>query len=831
MNRHAVAVGLCTCLVATAARAAEVTAYPPGEAERQYAALKHDLARRDAFAAKASQVLRPEALILASDRDPLDVVLRRTGALASHLQQLSETTELAGLKPELSALVAEAANTPVDNVKARRALFDRTLALRRRISFANPLLDFDRILFIKRHRSVYGHMCDQYYAVTAVPGGGLYVLADAFGEPQVRDVLADAVVTAGRLKGERLGGAPTDSPRPRYDGQGHCQAADSPGGAFLSPDLSFDASAVLFAYTECRGDANHVFHTDASRGHWHRGRCYHIFRVNLDGTGLVQLTDGTWNEFDPCFLPGRRIAFISERRGGYLRCGRVCPTYTLHDMAADGSDIRCLSYHETNEWQPSVTHDGRIAWTRWDYIDRSAMATHNPWITTPDGRNPRALHANYTLRSLRPDMELDIRAIPGSHRFVATGAPHHGQGFGSLVVFDPRVPEPPNEPALWRVTPDVDFPETQRGTETYGQPWPLSEDFYLAAYDPAMQVPGLDGRGHYGLYLVDSFGNKELIYRDATIGCHSPIPVRPRPVPPTLPDKSDRVADDQPAEATVTVANVYHSSRPWPPGTKIKALRIYQVLPMSVSSGVPPHDIGWRVVNDSVNIARSILGTVPVEPDGSAHFVVPARRELYFQALDEEGLAVTSMRSGVHFQPGEQASCQGCHEPRQGVPPLPSGPSLTATRREPSRPEPDVDGTSPFSYPRLVQPVLDRHCVSCHGPGGDPPRLDREIAHWRSSNWIKSVTPYYTSYLSLAPKYTFSNYPGSPMETLPGQFGARASGLYKLLVEGHYDVKLTRDEMHRITVWLDSASPFYGVYEAEGGAAQRAGQVPQPTLE
>ena len=142
-------------------------------------------------------------------------------------------------------------------------------------------------------------------------------------------------------------------------------------------------------------------------------------------------------------LPNGRVMFISERRGGFGRChGRPVPTYTLHSMQPDGSDITCLSFHDTNEWQPSVTHDGMVIYTRWDYVDRGDCIAHHPWITYPDGRDPRALHGNYpTLRGVRPDMEMDIRAIPGSQKFVATAAQHHGQAYGSLVVFDPRIPD------------------------------------------------------------------------------------------------------------------------------------------------------------------------------------------------------------------------------------------------------------------------------------------------------------------------------------------------------------------------------------------------------
>ncbi|MCP4642294.1 MAG: hypothetical protein GY851_17750, partial [bacterium] len=162
---------------------------------------------------------------------------------------------------------------------------------------------------------------------------------------------------------------------------------------------------------------------------------YHIFKVNADGTGLTQLTDGSSNDFDPCFLPNGRIVFISGRRGGYLRCGGSSPpldspTYTLHSMAGDGSDIICLSYHETHEWHPSVNNAGMVVYTRWDYVDRGTNVAHHIWTCYPDGRDPRAFHGNYpAVRESRPWMEMSIRAIPDSHKCVATAAAHHGHAF------------------------------------------------------------------------------------------------------------------------------------------------------------------------------------------------------------------------------------------------------------------------------------------------------------------------------------------------------------------------------------------------------------------
>ena len=802
--------------------------YPAGEEDRQFAMLARDLQNQAHFEHIADQTFRREALIWKTDRDPLDVILRRTEALLADLRGMPKAPDLSSAAAALASLRTTAAQTALSDAPARRALFDRVCRLRRQITFANPLLDFDSLLFLKRHRSIFDHCCDQFYGITQRPGGGLFVLSDPFGaRPVVRDLLENAVVSEGRLKGQSLTGGPKHRWNLSFDGVGNLSGDATEGGSFLSPDLSYDGRTMAFAYVECEGNRGHDHHTDPARGHWAAGRSYHIFRMNLDGTGLRQLTDGTWNDFDPCFMPSGRIAFISERRGGYLRCGRVCPTFTVYDMADDGGDIRCLSFHETNEWNPSVNNDGLLVWTRWDYVDRHGCTAHHPWLMTPDGRDPRAVHGNFSLRPSRPDMELGVRAVPGSGRYVGVAAPHHGQAFGSLILIDPSQPDDDAMGPVRRLTPEIGFPESQGGSESYGSPWPLSEDYYLCAFEP---VPG--AAGVYGLYLVDSFGNRELVYRDPEIACHNPIPVKARLRPPVVPEIAQRVAPEIAAEATVSVVNVYESQQPWPKDTKIKALRVYQVLPMSVPSGAPPHETGLRLPQgqDSVNIARAVLGTVPVEADGSAYFTVPARRELFFQALDENGMAVTSMRSATQLQPGETLTCQGCHEPKPRAPRPPAGTPL-ALLRAPSRPQPDVDGTNPFSYPRLVQPVLERNCVGCHAKSPDKaPRLDAEPLPYGQAH-------FFASYLSLAPKYGFYNYGGRDFSdakwyrTTPGEFGAHASRLYSLLQAGHHDVQLSPEDLHRLTVWLDSCSLFYGVYEKAGGEAQLRGEIAHPTLQ
>jgi cytochrome c553 len=247
---------------------------------------------------------------------------------------------------------------------------------------------------------------------------------------------------------------------------------------------------------------------------------------------------------------------------------------------------------------------------------------------------------------------------------------------------------------------------------------------------------------------------------------------------------------------------------------------------MSVPSGSPPHEIGFREPSsgDSVVLARYVLGTVPIEEDGSANFYVPPRRELLLQVLDDEGLAVQSMRSSFYLHDGETLSCQGCHEPRTSAP-VQAASVPKAFLRSPSVLKPAHPDTNPFSYPRLVQPILDKHCVACHAEErakgtANVPNLAKEPI---KRKW-------YASYNELVQKYGFYSY-GEPLRTMPGKFGARASKLYPLLKEGHYDVTLSPEELQRIVLWLDCVSIFYGVYEKEGGEAQLRGEIVYPTLE
>lgn len=795
----------------TSQQAARATGVEWAELAAQIAARKHwNLPRLE------KEALRKDALILDTDHTPLDVVRRRTAALLDHLRSMPNAPDLQQEAAELALLAGDSS----------REAFDRIVALRRRIAFKNPLLDFDRIVFLKHNKQVRGarHMVDQYYGFTAEKAGGVYVLEKPFSDrPSVRSLLADARVANGKLKGRSL---------------------ENEGG-FISLDLDYDGRSLLFAFTEAEHelppgvthDANLWAAADAVRDpdhvfyHFRPETCYHIFSLNVDGSGLTQLTDGAYNDFDPCFLPDGRIAFISTRIGGQLRCGfRPDPTYTLHAMQPDGRDIVPLSFHETNEWHPSVDHNGMIVYTRWDYVDRDSDVAHHIWHCFPDGRDPRSHHGNYPVRrEARPWMEMSIRAIPNSHRYVAVTGAHHGEAYGSLVLIDVREQDDRASSQLKRLTPEVPFTESEAAagvphekgkrtpkTEPYGTPWPLSEDYYLAVHDPSEK--------NYGLYLLDSFGNRELLYRDEKIACLDPIPLRSRPRPPVLPVKTiqaerDRSANADLATGTVMVMDVYASDQPWPADTTIKELRIINLFPKENSVQDQP-----RMGHAAQALGRGVLGTVPVESDGSAHFKVPTGANVYFQALDEKGLAVHTMRSATYLHPGETLTCVGCHEPKQAAASLALGKHPLAFSRPPSELRPEPEGSYPLTFPRLVQPVLDRHCVGCHDE-----RKDKNAPGLRGDRFAKHGWSEAFQTLNVH-AWGMSGGNGIALKerqySIPGKDGARVSKLYQLLSKGHYDVKLPPEDLRRLTLWLDCNSNFYSAYHDI--EAQARGEIVRP---
>jgi alpha-L-rhamnosidase len=659
--------------------------------------------------------------------------------------------------------------------------------LKRRIALANPLLRFGKLLFCKRVPTSYSHLVMQYFGWRARPGGGLCVLENPGRSLACRDILD------GRLE----------------------------DGNVLEPRLSYDARRIVFSFVRCSGKS-----PDPERlANDIDEDFYHIWEVGVDGSGLRQLTFGPYDDVMPTCLPDGGIAFCSTRRKGYARCfgGQFSPrwhVYTLHRMDAGGRNLRPLSFHDTNEWFPSVSRDGLILYARWDYIDRDAVTHQNLWATRPDGTNPLAVWGN---ASPTPNCSFQAQPIPGSRKIIFTASAHHSTTGGSIAVVDPAVSDN-SQAAITRITPGIPFPEAEGNQigEYYASPWPLSEKYYLVSYSPVPLVwePGANPANALGIYLLDIFGNRELIYRDLQIGSTNPCPLAPRAAPPALP--SLLPPDASPAGVMV-LADVCQGLGNVPRGS-IKQLRIVQVFPKSTPvANSPPIGIAGE------ENGRAILGTVPVEPDGSAYFTVPAGKGLLFQALDQDGLAYQTMRSLTYLQPGERTACVGCHENRRSAP---AAKDVLALLRAPSPIEPGELGGEPFSYVRVVQPVLDEHCVSCHGDRRTEGGLDLRGTPRQG---------FTQSYCALcgdgqSPKNTRSPQPAEPLvprfparnqiQTTPpgGRYGARGSRLIKLLAAGHENVRLGPAELRRLAAWIDLNAIFYGVNRPEDQNRQLRGE-------
>ena len=751
--------------------------------------------------ARAAQAVNPQANIWPTDRDPLDIMARRVRAL---YDDLAGKTDLSALKARMAKLEDGAKKTSLDDPNARLALFCEGNALLREVALRNPLLTpIKQLLFTTREAlpaDEYGagnHMCDQFFGFHATlhgktTGNGLYVLEKPWSDkPVMRNLLENSVIESGDRKGQKLG-----------------------NGGYLSPDVSFDGKEILFCYTDGEPQIRV----------WNDKTVFHIFRCNADGSGLVQITDGPVNDLFPCWLPNGRIAFISERRGGFGRChGRPVPSFTLHTMFEDGTDITRLSPHETNEWFPSVDNNGMIAYTRWDYVDRGFSQAHHAWVTYPDGRDSRAINGN-THQSERtaPHMQMNVRAIPGSSKYTALAAGHHTEARGSVIMIDPSVPDDDAMAQVKRVTPDQLFPEAEfyhdRASGAYASPWPLSENYFLCVYDGFgnnQYGPINNAARRYAITLLDVFGNKVHIYTHPEISCLSPMPLMARPKPPViahgtlvgrprLPNgqKPAPIADaDLPKMAKVGLVNVYETRRPFPEGTKIKALRIWQVLPKVTPNANEP-----RIGYGDQKGAKLVLGTVPVEEDGSAYWEQPVGIPVLFHALDENGAAVQGMRSVTYVAPGETLMCNGCHDQRVGTVRPPASGTAMAMKRPPSKIAPEMEGTNPFHFARLVQPVLDSKCMGCHGDK----RKDK-APDLRRGEFEKDGNFMFTSFNSLRPFVKYFDGAGwTEPYTIPGQFGAIGSRLYPMLKKGHNDVELTSGEMRRIIVWLDSNGLFHG---------------------
>lgn len=673
-------------------------------------------------------------------------------------------------------------------------------AFRRRLVLSHPALAFDRLLVTQHPLPVshFTHQTDQYLGRHSRPGPGLVVLEHWRDAPVARPLLA------GKL----------------------------PEGTALNPNVSYDGQRIVFAFCDhTRNSLDNVpipTHPTLVRM-WPGydanpvGRLrYFLYEAAADGSWVRQLTgtpsdplltaDGRQTvlveDLDPCYLPDGGIVFTSTRSQNFGRChwGRYTPAFLLYRCDGDGGQIRPLSFGEANEWNPSVLPDGRILYTRWDYIDRHSVWLQSLWTTWPDGTGTAHYYGNYTQN---PCSLAEARAIPGTGRVVATATAHHYFTAGSLLTLDPQRGEDGMAP-VGRLTPEISFPESEGWNQPgqFANPWPLTEDLYLASFSPERLSGGVwPKEGSFGIYLVDTLGGRELIWRDPEHQTFNPMPLTARPRP-------ARVSSLLPEQAGPTghcyVQNVYASRVPIPAGSA-RFVRINRIL------NQPCPSPGYRNAN-AHQVVRGVVGTVPVNADGSVAFDAPAGEPLQLQLLDEHKLALLTMRTLIYLQPGEQLGCVGCHEARTTAPPR----AIFSRYASPVHPTPLPGPRTPgLSFKRTVQPVLDRYCLDCHGLNG---KTDGGLSLLAERSYEQLVGR--KGLVSVIPAD-----PGSHVSALR-QFYAAGGRLAALLVKGHAGVTLPADDLERVVAWLDVNAPKYGDYSfnrpedrgphAEGEAALRA---------
>ncbi len=701
------------------------------------------------------------------------------------------SADRSALKSHLSALRA------VPSSRYGQAQYLEARWLQRRLALANPLLDFDAILVTKRVPGSFNHMSDQYYGWWSRPGGGIYLLKGFKNEEPALECLTESFHEL---------------------------------GSFLRPALSYDAKKVLFAW--CKHHPGLAAEPDKlNKANVPEDAFYHLFEMNIDGSGVRQLTHGKYDDFDGRYLPDGRVVFMSTRRGQfiqagresasqtlaqadlpdcYVRCGggpeRPVAVYTLHVMERDGTGLCAISPFEMFEWEPSVANDGSILYARWDYIDRDNMPFMSLWTTRPDGTGTRLVYKNFTRK---PHCVFEPRSIPNSDKIIFTASGHHSQTMGSMVRLDSSAGTEGADP-ITRLTPEVCFPEIEGWpVSSYATPWPLSERCYLVSWGtPGAKHPGPAGWARWhgvpdqikemGVCWFDADGQLEPLYRDPEISTVYPIPVRPQPLPPVL---AAQAKPDGPHEGRFLLADVYRGLGEVKHGD-IKQLRIVAVPPKThptmnfPSMGLTHDDPG-----------KCVLGTVPVEADGSAWFRVPSGVTLFFQALDARGLAVQTMRSATYAQPGETVGCIGCHEPRTQTA---SAKPVLASLREPSRITPGPEGSWPLRFDRLIQPVLDQQCVSCHAPGAkDAKAAQFDLSAAKSYDSLVSYgKPNLADQIMYGYRQGFSK---------PGEGLAATSPLLALLSkpEGHYQVKLDAQTRERFAVWMDTYAQRLGSFSAD----------------
>ncbi|MGZ5568032.1 MAG: HzsA-related protein [Limisphaerales bacterium] len=729
--------------------------------------------------------------------------VERGRRLAADLATTGVATQ--NISHELEELAQSWRALPPDaSDKTRRELYLQARRQVRRLAFSNPLLDFDRLLFVKRFtQEAYADVCLNHMPWVSRPGGDLCVLSAGLGN------LSDALAEPSKCE------LSVRNILNRALGPGHVHGMD----------LRWDGKSIVFGYARAKSEQPPEGWLDRSQSYRLRRteEPTHIFEIGIDGQNLRQITSGEWSDLDPTYAPNGDIVFVSERCGTSLQCNEYDKDETscnLYVMKADGSSIRRMSVSKDGDYLPHTLDDGTIGYTRWEYHERSWAFIQSLWTVRPDGTGADAIFKQHFAN---PWSLEDVRSIPGSKKLVCIAAGHHTLAMGPLVVVDTTGGI--NEPkGISIVTPGVKPPEgtmdgvpvpgggVKDGGGYYSTPWALSEKYFLVSYSSTKTE--IDPTG-YALYLVDVFGNKELVYRDPKISCFIPVPLRARQRPPVLPDTVKLSSDS----ATCVVSDASFGcdgiapeqvryiriSEPigWPYDNEHGGQRYGEDHRYPGAQGARKNLVSWTPIR--------ILGDVPVERDGSAHFKVPADTAVYFQLLDQNRMELRRMRSFISFQPGEVRACVGCHESR-GISP-PSKQVSIAANRAPSEPTPPPWGDRAVSFLRDVQPVLDRNCVSCHSglkPAGGLDFCggltshDEQIAGYGYNRAYETILEKELISMSRVRVQDASVTP-------PLAYGSHKSKLISALSDKPHatEVRMSEEDRLRLVMWIDANAPYH----------------------
>jgi hypothetical protein len=691
--------------------------------------------------------------------DPLERTLALMQGLverlaAKGLDVEAERAQLARFRSRQERLLAAAA----DREAEREAYLEARVAKRRLFLREPDLAAAREILFVKRHPFHPSHNYSVLLDSAYRGGGGVYVLRIPLREGRLEPGEAEAV-----------------------------RLFDAGGGIARTPMASFDLAKVYFAHRPSREGF------------------YHVLRMNADGSGLEQLTDGPWHDYWPCPLPDGGIAFITTRCKARYLCWRP-QAAILFRMDADGRGLRPLSHANLSEWAPSVMADGRILWTRSEYIDKGADFSHTLWAIRPDGTQPELVFGNAIIQ---PNGYANGREVPGTREICCTLISHFGDLNGPIALVD-LAKGRFNPQAITSLTPEVPWPGMWPMTECFRDPVPIARDYVLCAHAPAER---------FGLYLIDRFGNREMLHLDPAIGSVCPTPFRKVAPPPAVPSVAQEPAEEEAGQ--FVLMDVYQGLEPAVERGRVKYLRVCEEVRSSLErlpSGEYRRDhpeflLWYASPVDKVSgpsgwpsyVAKGTHGLVPVEADGSAAFTAPAGKVLYFTALDADFNELQRMRSVVQLQPGERRSCIGCHESRGAAPPVRVP---LAFGRPPWRLEPPPWGAGPLDYERVVQPVWDAQCVRCHNATEknkidlsgtlDDDRIPTSYRSLIRGGWVHYLDCGWNS--------------GGNEKRPPLSFGTLKSKLWPLLDRGHHGVQLTLGEKRRVKCWTDLNCPLWPDY-------------------